>query len=86
LHASCQHDQFQQNVGHCQAVAVREPVTIAKNDRDDRVRCSAEVYSAISNGRIARCIGELDEGTIEAIGAAELLVAYAHPDGELTSS
>jgi hypothetical protein len=47
---------------------MREPATIAKNDRDHTARRSAELFSAILKGRFARRSEDLDEDTIKAHG------------------
>ena len=77
--------EFQQNVGRYQDVAMREPVTITKNGRNHTVLVSAEFFEALTRGRVARRIEDLDEATIQAIGLAEVPAEYAHLDDELNS-
>ena len=76
--------EFQQNVGRYD-VAMREPVTITKNGRDHTVLMSADIFEALTKGRVVRRIEDLDEATIKAIAAAEVPAEHAHLDDELGS-
>lgn len=72
--------EFQQNVGRYQDAALTEPVIITKNGRDKNVLISAAAFETLVRGGVARRIEDLDDETLKAIAAAEVLAQFAYLD------
>lgn len=72
--------EFQQNVGRYQDAAQRGPVAITKNGRTHTVLMSAVFFEMAINGRVARRVEDLDDGTLKAIANSEVPSNFAQLD------
>ena len=71
--------EFQQNIGLYQDEALKAPVKITKNGRPHTVLVSADFFEAVTKGRVAKKVEDLDDTTLAAIAGAK--VPRAHRAG-----
>ena len=76
--------EFQRSIGALTDKALREPVTITREGRDDVVVVSAEEYARLKRrDRQVFLTGELPEEWVEAVRNAKVPDEFAHLDAEL---